>query len=396
MDNFERLNIELQKVLEHQVELNNAAGINALVLKDGKEVAYAQAGFADVENKKPFERDAIMRMYSMSKPVTSAAVMILMQRGLISLSDPVANYLPAYGNLMIREEDGTSRPVGRAVKLKDLCSMTSGLPYGDPNGKGAFKYAQRVFDEIDRKLYTDEQLGTVEIANRLAEAGVAFTPGDSWLYGTSADVLGAIVEVVSGMRFGEFLKKELFEPLEMNETGFFVPEEKRDRMAQAYERKGDKLVLFETNHLGMRYMREVDPAFESGGAGLTSTIDDYSHFATMLINGGEYKGIRILDEAIVNFATQGRLAPWQEEVMWRGWDSHMGYSYGCLMQHMVEPQRAYHFSWMDEYGWDGWLGTYFCNSPHNKVSVLIGEQISNPIGNLVYEKVRNVVGQCMD
>jgi len=385
----------LKSVIDHQIELKNAAGINVLVLKDGKEACYVQSGYADITSKKAFERDSILRMYSMTKPITGAAMMILVQRGLLSLSDPVSDFLPGFSNVMIRNADGSSKKIDRVLRVRDLLSMTSGLPYGDPNGSGAFKYAQRVFDEIDQKLYTDNQLSTVEIANKLGEAGLAFTPGESWLYGTSADICGAIVEVVTGLRYGEFLQKELFEPLEMEDTGFFVPEYKRKRLASAYERKNDELVLFETNHLGMRYMREVNPAFESGGAGLTSTIDDYAHFATMLIDGGVYKGRRIIDEAIVKNATSQRLSPWQEESMWRSWDSHMGYSYGFLMQHMVEPNRAYHFSWMDEYGWDGWLGTYFCNSPREKITILIGEQISNPKGNLVYEKVRNCVGACL-
>ena len=393
MADNKQLIAKLSDVLDRQVELQNTAGVNLLILQEGKEIAYVQSGYADVETKKTFDRDTIMRIYSMTKPITSAAVMILVQRGLISLGEPVKKYLPGFENQMVRTPDGKTSPVARPAYIRDLLSMTSGMPYGDPNGKGVFAYAQRVFDEIDRRLYTDDQMSTLEIANALGEAGCAFTPGDSWLYGTSADILGAIVEVVSKMPFGEFLQKELFDPLEMSDTGFYVPENKRSRMANAYERRGGSLELFETNNLGMKYMRETKPAFESGGAGLTSTIDDYSHFAQMLINGGIYKGRQILDEKIVEYCTKGRLNAWQEEAMWRSWDGHSGYSYGCLMQHMVEPQKAYHLCWMDEYGWDGWLGTYFCNSPHNKVTILIGEQISNPEGNLVYEKVKNVLCQ---
>ena len=394
MEKLKAINERLQNVLDRQVELGQAAGVNLLVLQRGSEIAYVQSGYADIDKKTPFDRDTIMRIYSMSKPVTAAAVMLLVQRGAISLGEPVSRYLPGFKEQLIIKEDGDI-PLVRPAYIRDLLSMTSGLPYGEPGGKGAFLKAQQVFDRVDEMLYTDSPLTTVEIANELGRAGVAFQPGERWLYGTSADVLGAVVEVVSGKKFGEFLQDEFFTPLEMKDTGFYVPEAKRSRMASVYERCDGVLKLFETNHLGLRYMRDVVPAFESGGAGLTSTLDDYAHFAAMLINGGEYKGKRIMDEAIVRYMSSGRLTPWQEHGMWHDWDGRAGYSYGCLMQHMIDPQMAYSLGWMDEYGWDGWLGTYFCNSPHNGISILMGMQINNPDGNLIFEKVKNTLVQCI-
>jgi len=387
-----QLQLALTEALQREIEKGNTAGANVLIRQNGEELAYAEAGHADVAAGKPFARDTIFRAYSMSKPITAVAVMILVERGLISLSEPVWKYLPGFKNQKILNGDGET-PVWRPAYIKDLMSMTSGLPYGWSEGGTCEVRVQEFFDEIDRKLYTEEALSTVEIANRLGEIGVCFQPGDNWQYGTSADVLGAIVEVVDGRKYGDFLREELFEPLGMVDTGFYVPADKQDRLAQAYERKNDEVVLFETNHLGIRYTRDVEPAFQSGGAGLSSTIDDYSHFAQMLLNGGSYEGKSILSPATVEYMTTRKLTAWQQETLWRSWDGHQGYSYGCLMQHMIEPQMSYFPTWLDEYGWDGWLGTYFCNSPRNKVSILMGTQISNPEGNLVFEKVRNVLAQ---
>lgn len=387
-----KLEQALTETLQREIEKGNIAGANALIRRGGVELAYAQAGMADVAAGKQFVRDTIFRAYSMSKPVTAAAVMLLVQKGMLSLSEQVCKYLPGFENQMINGDT----PVRRPANIRDLMSMTSGLPYGLAEGGYIEVEVQKLFDEIDEKLYTDEALSTVEIANRLGQIGVCFQPGDSWMYGTSADVLGALVEVVSGRKFGDFMREEFFEPLGMKDTGFYVPADKSHRMAQAYERKNGELVLFETNNLGMKYMREDSPAFESGGAGLTSTVDDYAHFAQMLLDGGSYDGKQILEPAMVQYMTSRKLTPWQQEVFWKGWDNHQGYSYGCLMQHMVEPQMSYFPTWADEYGWDGWLGTYFCNSPHNKVSILLGMQISNPEGNLVFEKVRNTLAQFMD
>lgn len=384
---------ELQVVLDRMVSENLVSGMNMLVFKDGEEVAYVQSGLADIKTQRVFSRDTIMRVYSMTKPITSAAVMLLIERGLISFGDPVYKFLPGFEDQIVWENDKKNRPANRACSIRDLMYMTSGLPYGEPSGEGAFRKAQDVFDKIDKKLYTKKQMTTNEIANALGKAGIAFDPGESWLYGTSADILGAIVEVVSGMKYSEFLQKELFEPLEMNDTGFFVESSKHNRIASAYERQNGELKLFETNHLGIRYSLDEAPAFESGGAGLTSTIDDYSHFAQMLMNGGVYKGRRILDEQTVEFMAKANLTPWQHERFNRDWKEHAGYSYGCLMQHMVSPEQAYFLTWKGEYGWDGWLGTYFCNSPDNKVTILMGMQICDPDGNHIHEKIRNVVGQ---
>ena len=378
------LSEQLLELLKQAVSAAQVAGANILVLKDGREIAYAEAGAADVEQGKPFRRDTIARIYSMTKPITSAAAMILMERGLLDLGQSVGEILPRFRNMQVWESD-RKVPARKSTLVKDLLNMTSGLAY--PGEDAAGREVAAVFEEIDRKLYSNAPLNTMEIVQRLGSCALAFHPGEKWMYGTSADILGAVIEKVSGKRFGTFLKDELFTPLGMGDTAFYVPKEKHHRLAEVYEQKDDGMIRCVTNNLGIRYTQDVPPAFESGGAGLVSTIDDYAKFARMLLSeGGD-----ILKPATVRYMTTGKLLPWQQESLWRSWDSMAGYGYGNLMRIMEEPGMALCSTWKGEYGWDGWLGTYFCNCPENGVTILMFCQRKDAGTMELTRKVRNVI-----
>ena len=178
------------------------------------------------------------------------------------------------------------------------------------------------------------------------------------------------------MRFGDFLEKELFNPLEMVDTGFWVPEEKQNRLVKTYIcNEGQASVRYTDNHLGIRSAMDRRPAFESGGAGLVSTIDDYSHFAQMLLNGGTYKGRQILSLAMVRFMTGHVLSAAQQEVFEReGMAWLEGFSYGNFMRVLVDPGRSTTLGSKGEYGWDGWLGCYFANAPKDQMTILMMTQ----------------------
>jgi CubicO group peptidase (beta-lactamase class C family) len=379
----------IDELLQEAVENQEMAGINLLVLKDGKEALYSQAGYADVENKKPYDRDTINRMYSMSKPVTGAAAMILMERGLLSINQSVSDFIPEFREISVWE-NGKKVPAKRPVYIRDLLSMTSGLVYGGCDEPAGIE-VQKVFDEADARLYGDHPFTTRELAGRFADCGLAYQPGREWRYGTSADVMGAVVEQVTGMRYGEFLQQEIFEPLGMTDTGFYVPVQKQNRLAKAYECTENGVVECRTNNLDIMYTQEKPPAFESGGAGLVSTLDDYAKFAGMLLNEGRYGDKQILSPETVSYFTAGKLLPWQKEYMWSTWDSLAGYNYGNLMRVMEDPGMAYFQTWKGEYGWDGWLGTYFCNSPQNKVTILMGMQLKDAGAFPITQKMRNVL-----
>lgn len=371
----EKIN-RLQWILDDAVARGEIPGAILMVRREGKETVYLESGYADIEAKKPVARDSIYRLYSMSKPITATAVMILVERGMIDLADPVCRYLPGFCGQMVAAADGHVEKPWRDVTIQDLVNMTSGLVYDGNHLIG--KQTEALFAEVIQGLDEGEgrAYGTVEIANRLGQIPLAFQPARSWCYGTSADVAGALVEVVSGMRFGDFLEKEIFTPLEMVDTGFWVPEEKQSRLVKTYEcNEGKPSVLYTGNHLGIRNAMDRRPAFESGGAGLVSTIDDYSHFAQMLLNGGSYKGKQILSPAMVRFMTGHVLSAEQQEVFEReGMAWLEGFSYGNFMRVLVNPGRSTTLGSKGEYGWDGWLGCYFANAPQDQMTILMMTQ----------------------
>ena len=374
----------LQAVLDRSVAAGEIAGANLLILRHGEELLYAQSGFADLENRLPYRRDTIARLYSMSKPVTAAAAMILLQRGLLDLEQPLGELFPSFRGSVVWE-NGKKVPARREIVVGDLLNMTSGLPY--PGTDEAGQEAAAVFEELDSRLYGENPMSTLELTERLGACGLAFHPGDRWMYGTSADVLGAVVEKVSGQKFGAFLEENLFAPLGMVDTGFYVPSEKQHRLAQVYQQGSPDMAIYETNNLGICYTMHRAPAFESGGAGLVSTADDYAKFAAMLIRGGD----GILSPAAVAHMTKSRLLPWQQESLWRSWGGMAGYGYGSLMRILEEPEMARILGWQGEYGWDGGLGCYFCNSPENGISIVMTCQRRDAGTMPVTRKVRNVL-----
>lgn len=350
----------LTKLLNSYVDNGEIAGVSACIIKNGKQIYRENVGYADKENKRLMQNDNIYRMFSMTKPVTAVASMILAERGLIDLNDPLCKYIPEFENMKVATSSDGRISAKRQILIKNLLNMTSGLPYPDMNTVSGME-----MDKIFKKMTVDMEKGelwdTQKFIRAFSKVPLAFEPGEKWLYGVSADIMGAVIEVVTGMTFGEFLKKEIFEPLGMTDTGFYVPEEKRKRFAQVYEFDKDKnLVPFTKKHLCINgYL--TSPAFESGGAGLVSTIDDYAKFAQMLLNGGEYNGKQILSRKTVDFMRINHLTEKQLES--DNWESQRGYGYGILMRSMTNVPESGCLGSEGEYGWDGWTGNWFCIDP---------------------------------
>lgn len=388
-----KLEEKLRQILEQAVEENLVAGGNLLVWEDGKELVYTQAGLADRENNKKINRDTIFRLYSMSKPVTAAAAMILMERGMLDLYEPVSKFLPEYAEVEVAAENGLISPQ-REMLVGDLLSMTSGLVYPD-EATVSGKTTDLVYQELDRRLYSENPMTTRELAKNLANCPLAFTPGSSWQYGTSADVLAAVIEVISERKFSEFLDEEIFMPLGMRDTGFWVPEEKQDRLAKTYETvvlpDGRKdMILYTGNHLGIRNDMMQSPAYEAGGAGLVSTLDDYMKFAGMLLGEGFFDGVRILQPETVRYMCSRELMPAQQAAM-DAWIGLEGHSYGNFMRVCKDPTKSKMLVRRDEYGWDGWLGMYFANFPNEKMTMLIGTQKKDGGTFALTRKLRNAI-----
>ena len=376
---------KMERCLQQAVENQEAAGLTLLIRKEGKDLCYASAGMADIASGKPVERDSIFRLYSQSKPITAAAAMILADRGLLDLQTEVDRYLPGFRNPRVVTPDGKVSGTYRAPWILELLGMTAGLSYPDADAAG--QAAARVFEENEKEIRQGGGMDTVTFCNRLGEQPLAFMPGTGWRYSTCADVLGAVIEVVSGKRFGQFLQEEIFDPLGMKDTGFWVPEEKRDRLVTCYRRTEDGLEPFSSLHLAVgQYDRA--PAFESGGAGLVSTLDDYAAFGEMLMNGGVYRGKRILSRAAVEYMTSSQL---RENVRQQMWDSLGGYNYSCLMRVCDQPGACPLYAEKGEYGWDGWLGTYFINLPREGITFLLYQNVTDTGTAAVTRKCRNLL-----
>jgi len=378
-----------EKLIQTAVDNNEVAGANLLVFKNGKEIIYSQAGYRDLENQVAFDRDTIIRLYSMTKPITAAAAMILMEKGLLEFASPVSDFIPAFKDTFVWD-NGKKVALTRNLTVKDLLSMTSGLTYCGDTCNTEFG-TKNIFDEVIKNIRCDNAYSTFEIANMLAKAGLAFQPSYEWKYGTGADVMGAIIEIVSGKSFRDFLMEELFIPLEMNDTDFYVPEDKQIRLSKIYESTDNGLVNCITDNLGIIYEQDRIPAFQSGGAGLVSTLDDYSNFASMLLNNGQFKGKKIMSKTIVDYFTKAELFPWQNEYIWKGWEGFGGFTYSNYLRIMKYPGMCPYIAYDGEYGWDGWLGAYFANIPSKDITILFSCQLKDSGTFMLTRKLRNAI-----
>lgn len=360
------------------------------VIYQGKEVYRNQYGYADKENKIPMAKDSIFRCYSMTKPITAVAVMTLLEKGKISLSDPASKYLPGFRDQKVYTETGLI-PVEREVTIQDLLDMTAGVCYPDASFP-AGQYMQDMIDEYYRKIFEeDSPTSTYDLANLIGKQPLAFQPGERWNYSFCADVLGAIIEVVSGMSFGDYLKKTIFQPLQMVDTDFYVPEEKQNRLMVNYQYmpETESLEPCTWQHLGLSYFHLKKPAFESGGAGLVSTLDDYGRFVKMMLNKGTLDNVRILGAKTVEWMTQNHLS--KEQLKSFDWEQLHGYGYGNLMRIMIDESHADSVATNGEFGWDGWLGCYTMMDPVNDLGIIYAIQKCGGNGFREVQTIRNIV-----
>ena len=347
-----------QNILQEMVDAHLVAGASAGVWQQGREVLYAAAGMADRERRRPLTRDTIFRLYSMTKPVTGFAAMLLLERHAFTRDTPVERYFSSFA--------GTGVTVGR------LLSMTSGLVYDGDSESG--RQSAALFDEAAGRLGTGHDLTTAQMAERLGKIPLEFSPGSHWKYGSSADVLGAVIEKAADRPYADFLRQELFDPLDMRDTAFYVPAEKQDRLAQVYEARDGRLTPFLYSRLGVDHEMRAEPAFASGGAGLASTLRDYSRFGVMLLGGGSFEGRQYLKPETVRAFTT---IPGESEApqdMYGGFPHLQGYRYGNFLRMCAEPEHARLLCHRGEYGWDGWLGTDFVNDPATGTTFLLMTQ----------------------
>ncbi len=379
-ERLERIAAAIQK----NVDDNRIAGGVSLVARHGKVVYFRAVGMADRDARKPMHTDSIFRLCSMTKPITATAVMILYEEGRFELSDPVSNYLPEFKHMKVLDppwpQDKTSPPgalvdAKRPITILNLLTHTAGLTYqSNPRLGKAYRDAG-----ISGGLLLED--GTIaDGVARLAKQPLLFQPGDAWEYSLADDVLGRLVEVVSGMPFDQFLAKRLFQPLGMKDTYFYLPQEKARRLVTAYaydEAKGLRPILDHQvldGEYGFQYTADYPydgpRKYFSGGGGLSSTAEDYYRFCQMMLNGGTLNGVRILSRKSVELMSQNHAGDMN--------DTH-GYGLGFGVK--SEPKQLTELGSLGSYYWGGFYYTTFVIDPKEDMVVIFLGQLY-PTGGL--------------
>lgn len=341
--------------MQQFVDNGQLAGVVTMAARDSKIVHFEAVGHRDIAAGDEMATDDIFRIYSMTKPITGVAMMILYEEGKFKLSDPVEKYIPEFKDLQVAAgEDANgnliTEPPNHKMTMRELMSHTGGLTYG--------LFSQSKVDD----MYNDADVLNADstlqdMIDKLAKIPLRQQPGSAWHYSVSVDVQGYVVEKLAGQKFGDFLEERIFEPLGMRDTDFYVPEEKASRLAQVYGYGPDGALLAQEGFGGANnYL--LDQAFESGGGGLVSTAMDYMRFAQMVANGGVLDGVRILAPLTVDIMHRNQLP---KSVAGIGLGAR-GTTFGLDFAIVEDPVEAESYS-KGEYYWGGAAGTWFWIDP---------------------------------
>jgi CubicO group peptidase (beta-lactamase class C family) len=378
---FSRAKLErVGDYIRNEIATGKIPGAIVLIQQHGRPVYLENFGVRDVESKRPMSADTIFRLYSMTKPITSVAAMMLVDDGKLALADPVSKYIPAFADVKVGVEkpDDSGKPalvlepVTRPITIEDLLRHTSGLTYGFYG------------DSAVRKLYANSGLfegdfDNAAFAERIARLPLAEQPGTLWDYGHSTDVLGRVIEVVSGKTLFQFEKERLLDPLGMSDTAFYVADQTKWPLI-AEPMPADRFV---GPVAGIRDPT-VPRRWESGGAGMVGTTGDYARFAQMLLNGGTLDGRRYLKPETVALMTSDHIGPQtkiaRDHLYFPGAGSGFGLGFAVRTEHLPDP------SWpLGEYRWDGVAGTFFFVDPKDDMFAICMMQTPSQRGRIQLE-----------
>ena len=368
----------IDSVLNEYVKKHWIVGAVTLVVKDNQLIQYKGYGYADEETKKPMANNSIFRIMSQTKAIVSVGALMLYEEGKFLLDEPIADFIPEFRHPKViakynwADTTFTTVPAKRAITFRDLLTHTSGIGYPDiGNDSMNAIYAKA---KIPSGLgYFDEDL--LQEMKALANLPLAFQPGTHWMYGLNADLLGCLIEVISGMNLEDYLRKKIFEPLGMKDTYFNLPKEKFNRLATVYteDASGNIIKWSHTfRHIDPEYPMMIKHYF-SGGAGLSSTAFDYAIFLQMLLNGGIYSGHRILSPRTVELMTQSQIND-----LWLGTDK-----FGLGFEITTEKGAAIVARSKGSFSWGGYYGTTYWADPEKKlVCLIMTQQTPNSHGDL--------------
>lgn len=361
------------------------AGTQTLVARKGEIIHFNSYGLRDLEKSKKIEEDTIFRIYSMTKPITSVALMQLFEKGLFQLADPVGKFLPEFKTSRVflsgSYPNFLTKPTDREMTVRDLLSHTSGLTYG-------FHYRTNI-DHAYRKVWSGPRgdnsdfafppMNLEDFSKAIAKVPLEFSPGDKWNYSVSTDICGRLIEVLSGMNLSEYFEKNIFKPLGMNDTDFYVKPSKIKRFSACYERTPKEyLRLQDKSDKESVYSKE--PIHLSGGGGLVSTTKDYYNFCQMLLNGGEFNGQRILSRKTIELMTINHLPENQDMIAMGSEGSfsevrYRGVGFGLGFGVNIDLAGTQNSGSIGSYNWGGAASTFFWIDPKEELICILMTQL---------------------
>ncbi|HEY0623635.1 serine hydrolase domain-containing protein [Sphingomonas sp.] len=375
----------IDRMLSAMVADGRAVGVSALIWKDGHEAYYGERGFADREGGKPFRRDTLVQIWSMTKPVTGVALMQLWEQGKFRLDDPLARYLPDFANPLV--QDGTDkdgkplwRAASRPITIRDILRHTAGFAYG-----GGPTAAHAEFFGAD-PLNLDNDLA--KFGRRMARVPLLSDPGAEWHYSAAVDVQALLVERLSGIKFADYVRTHIFEPLKMREAGWHQPMGRLPRLAATYVKQNGKSAR-QADEMTRR-VNFPGARLTMGGAGIVAPIDDYMRFARMLLNGGALDGARILKPATIRLMATDQLDPAIKEREWLPGkiDGGFGFDFAVRTARPDKPER--NRGAVGEFFWDGMASTLFWVDPANRMAAVFFTQ-TIPFDGTLHTDIRKAV-----
>ncbi|MDT0648333.1 serine hydrolase domain-containing protein [Zunongwangia sp. F260] len=382
---------KISEMIQSSIDENQIPGAVALIAKDGKIVYHKAFGKANAEGKE-LTKDAVFRIASQTKAITSTAVMILWEEGKFQLDDPVSKYIPEFENPQVLESFNeadssyTTKPADKEITIRHLLTHTSGLGYGmidsDPRIRKIYQKAGVT------ELFTTENVKIGEVIKKLGKLPLHHNPGEKFTYSMGLDVLGSFVEVVSGQSFSDYLEEHIFDPLEMEDTHFYQPEGNRERLVSVQVKEGGQWKNLEPTFYDPDYPVKGAQTFYSGGAGLSSTAEDYATFLQMYLNKGELNGTRLLSRTTVNSILGN-----QTEDLFGGKDKYYGRAFGVVTP---EGQDMGGIGSTGTFDWGGYFNTQYFADPEEDVIGIIMKQTSGGTGDQTGWKFRQMVMATID
>lgn len=377
---------KLEKYLDTILVREKVPGFDCLVIHDGKEVFRYTKGMKDKENNIPMNGKEHYYIYSASKVITCAAALHAMEEGLYLLNQPLWWYIGEFANCKVKtyDENGnmTLKPVESHIRICDLFSMTAGFNY-DTN-------SQSIRDAVAK----NPKAPTLEVVKAIANEPLDFEPGSKWQYSLCHDVLAGFVEAVTGVPFAEYVKKVILDPLGMNDTYYHPPKEVYDNICAQYRFDYQNGIPVRVEKKNAYIFGEE---YDSGGAGIVTTVEDYAKFAAALANFGVgTNGNRILSKASVNLLRSNTLSPSALEEFTSGWENNIGYGYGFGVRTKMGVGRGGDLCSVGEFGWDGAAGFLISVNPDKKLAVVYGQQMLDPHNHIIHPKIKNIVNQIIE